>query len=386
MFERWNVEADTLESLKAATTSDNIDSCNQFGWTVDSTRDRLTEMTENPDDGDRNESDHARVIQDEKAAKENKASAPPSSEQVRRTIVVSLSVCTFYILVSSSMVFANKALSYTYEFRTTNFLLLCQMLFTSFLLRVLRSFGVIDFVDFQIARARQVAPVSVFYCLNAAVALVALRELSVPSYTLIKRLAPLFTICLEAVLLKKLASKEIFASLLVMSAGTVLAANADSSSTTFAWLLGFLSCAFQALYLVFVKRSGAETGMNSFGILYYHSILSLPCIGLIAIAVGEIHPALTFPYWTSPSFLTVFIGSMFMGLILNYALFLCTELTSPTSTVVSGQVKAMAQTVIGMFTFGGVDANARYMFGTLLNISGGFGYAFAKLKAIKERT
>lgn len=320
--------------------------------------------------------------EDEKSEKLN---APPTPEQVRRTIITSISVCSFYIIVSSSMVFANKALSYTYEFRTTNVLLLFQMIFTTFLLRALRTFRLIDFIDFQFSRARQVAPVSLFYSLNTAVALVALRELSVPSYTLIKRLAPLLTVCLEAVILGRVATRPVFAALLLMSAGTVLAARADIKSTSFAWFLGFMSCAFQALYLVFVKRSGAETGMNSFGILYYHSILSLPFITVIAVAVGEFPAALAFPLWTSVPFLAVFFGSLFMGLLLNYALFLCTELTSPTSTVVSGQVKAMAQTFIGMFTFGGVDLNFRYLLGTLLNISGSFGFAYAKLLAMREK-
>ncbi|KAI0566128.1 Sugar phosphate transporter [Gracilaria domingensis] len=259
------------------------------------------------------------------------------------------------------------------------------MIFTVVLLRFLRTAKLIDFADFEISRAKQVAPVSVFYSLNAAVALVALRELSVPSYTLIKRLSPLFTIALEALLLKKYATRSIVLALIVMASGTVLAANADTSSSSFAWLLGFASCAFQALYLTFVKRSGIDTGMNSFGILYYHSILSIPCISAIAVGVGELGPALTYDKWTSPSFLVIFIASLFMGLLLNYALFLCTELTSPTSTVVSGQVKAMGQTVIGIFTFGGVDMNMRYAGGTLLNISGGFMYAYAKLKHIRER-
>ncbi|CAN8063617.1 unnamed protein product [Agarophyton chilense] len=317
--------------------------------------------------------------------KEDKLDDAPSEEQVRRTVVVSLSACLFYILVSSAMVFTNKALSYTYGFRTTNVLLFFQMIFTVVLLRFLRSAKFIDFTDFEMSRAKQVAPVSIFYSLNAAVALVALRELSVPSYTLIKRLSPLFTITLEAMLLNKYATRGIILSLLVMASGTVLAANADTSSSSSAWFLGFASCAFQALYLTFVKRSGLDTGMNSFGILYYHSILSIPCITAIAIGVGEIGPALVYDKWTSPSFLIVFIASLLMGLLLNYALFLCTELTSPTSTVVSGQVKAMGQTVIGVFTFGGVDMNTRYTCGTLLNISGGFMYAYAKLKLLRER-
>lgn len=319
--------------------------------------------------------------------KEDVVDKPSTSSQhpLRRTIIISLSVCTFYILISSSMVFTNKALSYTYNFKSTNVLLLCQMLFTLILLRSLRSLKLIDILPFDYTRAKQVAPVSIFYSLNAAVALVALQQLSVPSYTLIKRLAPLFTLCLEVLLLKKLTTRPIVISLLVMSTGTVIAAKSDSSSSSFAWFLGFASCFFQALYLTFVKRSGVTTGMDSFGILYYHSILSIPCLTLLALAMGEFGTALAFDRWKSPSFLVVFIISLFMGLVLNYALFLCTELTSPTSTVVSGQVKAMGQTLVGMFTFGGVDMNFRYSLGTLLNIAGGFMYAYAKLKGLRER-
>lgn len=310
----------------------------------------------------------------------------PTAEEVRRTVMVSLSVCLFYITVSSSMVFTNKALSYTFHFRSMNCLIFMQMIFSFLLLRFLRRLRVIDFPDLEYRRARQVMPVSLFYSLNAAVALVALRELSVPSYTMVKRLAPLFTLSLEAILLRRRPTTAIIIALGVMAAGTVLAAKADTSSSSWAWFLGFASCFFQATYLTFVKRSGLDTGLSSFGILYYHSILALPFISMIVLAVGEIPTVLAYEHWMSPSFLIVLGFSLFMGLVLNYALFLCTEKTSPTSTVVSGQVKAMGQTVVGVFTFGGVDMNTRYLIGTVMNISGGCMYAYNKYKQIKATT
>eukprot|EP00173_Palmaria_palmata_P004710 Plantae.Rhodophyta-Palmaria_palmata.ctg6964.p1 GENE.Plantae.Rhodophyta-Palmaria_palmata.ctg6964~~Plantae.Rhodophyta-Palmaria_palmata.ctg6964.p1 ORF type:complete len:192 (+),score=30.19 Plantae.Rhodophyta-Palmaria_palmata.ctg6964:55-576(+) len=169
-----------------------------------------------------------------------------------------------------------------------------------------------------------------------------------------------------------------------MVSGTVVAANADASSAMSAWGLGLVSCVFQAMYLTYVKRSGVDTGMSSVGILYYHSILSLPCILAIILAVGEIGEVLAYPGWLSIPFICVLCLSLTMGLLLNYALFLCTELTSPTSTVVSGQVKAMIQTIIGIFTFGGVEMNGRYLFGTLLNIFGGLGYAASKFQSLRN--
>lgn len=316
----------------------------------------------------------------------NEKEASQSPEEVRRTVLTSIKVCAFYICVSSSMVFVNKALSHSFHFRMMNALLLLQMMFTIVLLRIARDvLHLIDFPDLEPKRARQVAPVSLFYSLNAAVALVALRELSIPSYTMVKRLAPLFTIALETVLLRRRPTSSIVFALSIMAIGTLLAAKSDTSSSTSAWLLGFSSCLFQATYLTFVKRSGIDTGLSSFGILYYHSILSLPFIFVIATAVGEMTPLLAYEHWMNPAFLIVFVFSLFMGLTLNYALFLCTEKTSPTSTVVSGQVKAMGQTAVGIFVFGGVDLNPRYLLGTIVNISGGIMYAYAKFKALQNR-
>lgn len=315
--------------------------------------------------------------------------APPRQRatpaEVRRTLFESLLVCGFYITISSSMVFTNKSLSHTFQFTTTNVLLLLQMLFTALLLRFLRDVvHVIDFDNFVRVKAMRIAPVSLFYSLNSAVALLSLRELSVPSYTLIKRLAPIFTIGIEYVLLQRRATRSVLLSLFVMAVGTVLAALSDATSATSSWLLGLSSCIFQALYLTYVKRSGVETGFSAFGVLYYHSILSVPMLVVLGGLMGEFPIVMAYPHWLERNFLIIFFVSLCMGFLLNYSLFLCTERTSPTSTVVSGQVKAMGQTAVGIFTFGGVEMNASYTAGTLLNILGGIGYAYSKYCIIRD--
>jgi len=306
--------------------------------------------------------------------------------EVRRQITVSILVCLFYISVSSSMVFVNKALTYEYHFNYINVLLFLQMAFTILFLRASRTLFGIDVPEIEVGTLKKVAPVSLFYCLNALAALAALQKLSVPSYTMVKRLSPLFTITLEYVLLRKKSSGFVLAALGIMATGTVLAAKADTSSSTLAWSLGFCSCIFQASYLTFVKRSGIDTGLSAVGIVYYHAFLSLPFFGSVIFLKGEFSDALLFENWSSPSFLVLLCFSLGMGLLLNYALFLCTEKTSPTSTVVSGQVKAMGQTAIGIFTFGGVDLNMKYVLGTLINIAGGVMYAYAKYKALRSTT
>eukprot|EP00183_Erythrolobus_madagascarensis_P001850 CAMPEP_0185850846 /NCGR_PEP_ID=MMETSP1354-20130828/4824_1 /TAXON_ID=708628 /ORGANISM="Erythrolobus madagascarensis, Strain CCMP3276" /LENGTH=349 /DNA_ID=CAMNT_0028551571 /DNA_START=1 /DNA_END=1050 /DNA_ORIENTATION=+ len=312
--------------------------------------------------------------------------APISELELRREVIVSLSVCAFYILVSSVMVFSNKALAFTYGFTMTNALLLMQMMFTIGLLHFLRDVvHLIDFPRFELSVARSVSPVSFFYCLNAAAALLAVRELSVPSYTMVKRSASLFSLVLEFIILNKRPRVRVVLSLIVMVIGTVIAAISDSLGTRLGWAAGVASCLFQGIYLAYVKKSGAETGLGAFGVLYYHSVISLPILVAFVIVMGEVSQVLAYPQLFHVPFLVVLFFSLSMGVVLNYALFLATEKTSPTSTLVSGQVKSILQTAVGMFTFGGGDTSPRYLFGTLLNISGGIGYGVSKYLDMRER-
>uniref|UniRef100_A0A7S2ZAU2 Sugar phosphate transporter domain-containing protein n=1 Tax=Rhodosorus marinus TaxID=101924 RepID=A0A7S2ZAU2_9RHOD len=304
---------------------------------------------------------------------------------VRSQILKSIGYCTFYILVSSMMVFTNKALTYSYGFSSTTVLLVCQMVFTAILLPLVKSTGLITFEKFDLKRALQVTPISLFYCLNGACGLMALKSMSVPSYTLIKRLAPLFTISMEYTVLNKKASTGVILAVCTMVVGTLIASQDDSKSAASGWAFGFASCILQALYLALVKKSGAQSGLNTWGVLFYHSILSVPILTVLVLLLGELEAFLSFDQWFSRGFQIIFVGSLFAGFLLNYALFLCTERTSPTSTVVSGHVKALAQTVIGFFTFEGADTSFWYLFGTGVNISGGAGYAYAKYKYLQTQ-
>mmetsp|Transcript_10207 Transcript_10207/g.20588 ORF Transcript_10207/g.20588 Transcript_10207/m.20588 type:complete len:363 (-) Transcript_10207:656-1744(-) len=318
--------------------------------------------------------------QDDNSPQKSKAVTGETS-----SVTVSILVCSFYVTVSGAMVFLNKALSHEFGFTTTNALLFMQMLWQIALVSLLshRS-GLAEIEPLCWVNARKIAPVSFFYCLNSACALAALRELSVPSYSVIKRLAPLVTLVLESSLLGKRAETGVVVSLLVMAAGTIMVAQADVTGSALGWILGALSNVLQAMYLVYVKKTGAEKGFSSLTILYYHSILSLPFLAILTVALGEVKPLIEFPLWWAPDFLFMLVLCLSMGLLLNYSLFLCTEKTSATSTLVSGQFKAIGQTVIGLFTFGGVQTSPLFDLGLVANILGGFGYAYCKYKSIAK--
>eukprot|EP00181_Compsopogon_caeruleus_P000563 CAMPEP_0184683152 /NCGR_PEP_ID=MMETSP0312-20130426/10057_1 /TAXON_ID=31354 /ORGANISM="Compsopogon coeruleus, Strain SAG 36.94" /LENGTH=340 /DNA_ID=CAMNT_0027135257 /DNA_START=54 /DNA_END=1076 /DNA_ORIENTATION=+ len=298
-------------------------------------------------------------------------------------LLVSVLVCSFYVTVSGAMVFLNKALSYTFGFRTTNSLLMLQMIWQVLVVSLVKSKGRGMQVErIQWVHARRIAPVSLFYCLNSVFALAALRELSVPAYSVLKRLAPIITLALEGVIMGKRPDIGSVLSLVTMSVGTVLLVTSDDTASASGWILGACSNISQALYLVFVKKSGAEKGLSSLTILYYHSILSLPFLGFLMVALGEIQLLISYSEWTDPNFLLTLFACVSMGLLLNYSLFLCTEKTSPTSTLVAGQFKAIVQSILGLFTFESVEVTALFALGLMANVGGGLGYAYSKYKSM----
>lgn len=67
-----------------------------------------------------------------------------------------------------------------------------------------------------------------------------------------------------------------------------------------------------------------------------------------------------------------------VGVVLNYSLFLCTEKNSALTTSLVGVLKSVLQTVIGIFTFGGIQFNTLNGFGLSLNLFGGILYTYVK--------
>jgi len=67
-----------------------------------------------------------------------------------------------------------------------------------------------------------------------------------------------------------------------------------------------------------------------------------------------------------------------------FSTFLCNSLCSALTTSLVGVAKAIFQTVIGYFTFGGVPYHPLNVAGLFLNLCGGFLYTKAKYKEKKH--
>jgi drug/metabolite transporter (DMT)-like permease len=69
----------------------------------------------------------------------------------------------------------------------------------------------------------------------------------------------------------------------------------------------------------------------------------------------------------------------FMGISLNYTMFLCIRNNSSLTTVMVGHLKTMAQTLLGFFVLAkDVHSSPLYVFGVLLSFLGGYLFTMAK--------
>jgi len=127
----------------------------------------------------------------------------------------------------------------------------------------------------------------------------------------------------EYLVLGKRPSNAIVASVVAIAAGAVIAGAGDLQFSMTGYLLGTLSCISQgtvalrelicfvfslihhtiaAGYLTYVAKREEESGMSTFGLLYYNCTLSLPFVLLFVVGSGELSTAIQYPLLFSLKF------------------------------------------------------------------------------------
>lgn len=224
----------------------------------------------------------------------------------------------------------------------------------------------------------QLLVVSILYSANVGIALMALSSLNIAMYSTFKRLTVAVVLVGEYLVLNKTPSRWVVLSVMLMSVGVIVAGLGDVSFSLVGYSTAALSCIVQASYLIIVAKKEKELGMNSFTLLHYNSILSLPFVLVVGALKGEWLSCLEYPRLTEPVFIFNFCMACILGAILNYSIFVCTVVTSPLTLTVSGQVKSVITIIIGFFTFGGVQLTLLNAIGMSLNTAASASYSTVK--------
>ncbi|XP_059658302.1 UDP-galactose/UDP-glucose transporter 7 [Cornus florida] len=298
---------------------------------------------------------------------------------------LSLFAAISYGITSMAMVFINKAVLMQYVHSMT--LLTLQQLATTLLIYFGRVMGYTKAKGLNMATAKKLILVSIFYNANVAFALASLKGVNIPMYIALKRLTPLAVLIAGFCTGKERPSTQVTLSVLLTATGVIIAALGDFSFDLFGYSMALISVFFQTMYLVLVEKSGAEDGLSSVEIMFYNSFLSLPFLLFLIIATGEFPNSLSllFAKSASLSFLVILLLSLVMGIVLNYTMFLCTIVNSALTTTIVGVLKGVGSTTLGFVILGGVQVHALNVTGLVINTAGGIWYSYAKYQLKKSK-
>ncbi|CAG9461052.1 unnamed protein product [Pedinophyceae sp. YPF-701] len=305
----------------------------------------------------------------------------PTPEWLKGTIPALL-----YGAIAVAMGFINKATLQEFPLPLT--VLVLQMAATIVALWALQLAGYVDRFEVTFERCRQLLVVTLLYTANTGFALMGLRTLNIPMYNALKRMTPILVLGFHSYYGRKRPPLEIVSSVALIVSGCVVAGLGDLTFDLLGYIYALSSCVLQASYLLVVEKSGVERGATTSELLYFNAILSLPILLVLMVLTGEawtVWGQYAEAHARHVGLPWLLIGCSFMGMALNYSLFLCAMYTSALTTTVVGVLKGVVTTVGGFFLLGGVHPTPLILIGICMNSGGGVWYSWAKYKS-KQRS
>jgi len=292
-------------------------------------------------------------------------------------------VACLYGVTSISITFFNKAV-FVYGFDASNFLTLGQIVFSLVFLMVMKANKQLDYEDFSVATAQTLFPLAAAFVGMVVTGLAALIYVNVPIYSALRRLTTFIVIVWQYLLLNKSVPQNELLSVILMVFGAMVAGWGDLTFDLYGYFLTGINCIVTAWYLVLIAKKSQETGIKTFGLMFYNNVLSLP-IMIVICYITEWDIIINFDKWWDIGFQICFIMSCLQAFLLNYFLFLCSTINSPLTTSITGQLKSILQTVFGLFAFNDVVITGTFSAGLGLSTLGGVWYGWEKYREQAER-
>lgn len=214
----------------------------------------------------------------------------------------------------------------------------------------------------------------------------------------------------------KLKTPVVFA-LMVMMSGSLIAATNDLAFDLYAYLALIGNDLFTALTGVFAKiklnKSNPKRSTNdeekeafleadkqkppekevialgTWGLLFYNSIFAAPTL-LFLLIIGQpqqfviVH---NYEHWNDWRFVVMFSISTVMGTVIQFSVMYCTKVNSALTTSVTGTLKNMITTYLGMIAPGLDYVYSFYNFvGVNVSLAGGVYYAWYKFQEKTSKT
>lgn len=308
------------------------------------------------------------------------SSSKGTSSEIPPSVWRSLAFCFLYGTTSVSITFFNKAIFSVYEFRFPCIVTLAQIMVCITMLTLAQITGFVSLPRITKETSRQVYPLTIVWWVYVVSGIAALRYLTIPMFSTLRKSTAMIVLILEAVLLRKRARPSVWVAILIMVGGGFIAGATDLSFSTMGYFLVSLCCLATALYLVLIVRVTNSSKLGTFALLYYNNVLALPLmLGYLVFFTKELEDVKVYPFLYDKKFILFFLFSAAQATLLNIAIFLCTKLNSPLATTVTGQMKDFVTVGFGLFVFGDVKLSVPNLVGLAISLLGSVVYSVIKL-------
>lgn len=252
---------------------------------------------------------------------------------------------------SIAIMFSNKIVLTLYGFPSVIFLAVVQFSFTIIGLAVAKQGGICHYPDLSCSSLKLIFPLPLFFLLNCIFGLSGTKAISLPMFTALRHGTILFLLLGETLILRYTHTMTTKVTVLVMISASIFAAGHDLSFDLVGYAFVLSNDFFTAANGITAKIKVDIKDFGRFGTLFYNSLVSLPLL-LIFVAIfqrDQLELVFNFPHWSDPLFCLMFTLSAILGFVLNYAIYLATEYTSPLTVSIVGTLKNVFVTFSGMF-------------------------------------
>jgi solute carrier family 35 protein E3 len=282
----------------------------------------------------------------------------------------------FYLFLNATssigIVFMNKVVFQTYNFRYGTLLTLIHFIFTFLGLEVCRQMGV--FERKLGLKVIDVVPLSASFCGFVALTNLSLVYNSVGFYQLMKVLTTPLIVIIQTTWFGETFPLNIKLSLAITCLGVAIASFTDPEVNPLGTFIALSALLVTSMYQIWVGTKQKELDCSSYQLLYYQAPLSALMLLPIVPLFDPLSTLKEMP--TNETLIAILISSV-LAFLVNLSIFLVIGKTSPVTYNVLGHFK-LTVILTGSFVLFGQPLDAKNLTGILITLAGVIWYTNLK--------
>jgi solute carrier family 35 protein len=203
-----------------------------------------------------------------------------AAEKSRRA---GLLAALLYGSTSVTITFFNKAVFFVWHFDFPVTITLLQVCLSLVMFLCLHLQGAITLPALSLRMLGNSAPLAIFWCLNVLSGIFTLQYMSIPMFSTLRRLTTLFVLMGEHFFLRRYASQAVWASVLIMSSGALVAGVSDLDYNPMGYICVTINNVCTGAYLLLIQVAKRDLQVSNLQLLFLMNLCSLPFLALTAV-------------------------------------------------------------------------------------------------------